>query len=839
MAAEDELKDIKEILASIRDQNKIANSPSQSALDYKQYAAELKLARDELNMLDEGTGAYNRKLREVEKLTALTKNAMRDQRRESDALSLSIGGLTTAMDMLGNTLDTVIVKFGELVTEVMKEVKELDTLTIQFQAATGASAAMASNIGGLTDRLRVFGVSNKEAAETVDALYKNFTMFTQLNVDTQDKLGDTVALLGELGVSASTSAKLLESSFRTFGNSVEESNQLLVDMRGTARALQIPIEQLTSDFLEQESAFAILGDKGPEAFKKIAAASKSTGIAVSNLIDISDKFDDFDTAVSMAANLQAFGITLDPIAAQVEQGPLARVMMLKDAFIDAGYTAENFVKLSRQRQKAIANSMQTDPVTAIKILRGEFDELTDSVEETQYTFEDMKKEAFGLKGLDQVFNNMMSSFKRPIEEIQKAGRRTFEAFTPTIEMFEKYSADMIEKTEEFVKSNSELVGGLAIAYNMINLDVVQKSYDAFKGIMSFSGSLLSNMFTFKGLLLTIAGGGLFMIRGQLGDIIDTFKDQGIVAGLMALGSAFVDLFNDLKQKVIDAGFDGKKKKKLGGLVLDAAIFGFYRVIDYLQPIFIKMKAFFINMWNELEDDGTFDMIGDKIGQVFTRAMSKIPIIGGLFEMNTTGAMAGLGGAALGAKLGLAGGPLAPITVPLGALTGGLMGVNAGNDYQNAAEEMLGIVPEKPQRETFEEIEARLTKEQVAGRGDFVRRVGAARAEMNASLAEFQKTKGAQTIDEKTAVVMQKASKVMEVVEPRLAKVSTSLDSGLASLKKGLEEGLDNVVEKLGEMYNAQKNEHNKFTGEVVLDGKQVGDVVFTRLDSKIRGRTGR
>ena len=232
MAEVDELKDIKQILASIRDQNKIANTATQSALDYKQYAAELKLARDELNLLEKGTGAYNRKLREVEKLSSLTKNALQDQRRESDLLSLSINGLSAAMDMLGNSIDTVVVKFGELVSSIMGEVKKLDDLTVQFQAATGASAAMASNIGALTDRLRVFGISNEEeAAKAVGSVYSNFTLFSRLNEETQDSLLDTVALMGELGVSADTSAKLLEISFRNLGSSVQGANDLLIDMR--------------------------------------------------------------------------------------------------------------------------------------------------------------------------------------------------------------------------------------------------------------------------------------------------------------------------------------------------------------------------------------------------------------------------------------------------------------------------------------------------------------------------------------------------------------------------------------------------------------------------------
>ena len=83
MAAEDELKDIKQILGQIRDQNKTTvGVGSQSSRDLAQYTTELKMARQELDLLEKGSGAYNRKLREVEKLTAQARNAMKDQREK-------------------------------------------------------------------------------------------------------------------------------------------------------------------------------------------------------------------------------------------------------------------------------------------------------------------------------------------------------------------------------------------------------------------------------------------------------------------------------------------------------------------------------------------------------------------------------------------------------------------------------------------------------------------------------------------------------------------------------------------------------------------------------------
>ena len=808
MAAEDELKDIKEILASIRDQNAIrdAGVATQSALDYKQYAAELKLARDELALLEKGTGAYNRKQREVERLSALTKNALKDQRREADMLSLSINGLSSAMDMLGNSIDLVVVKLAGLVSSVMADVKELDNLTVQFQAATGASANMASNIGGLTDRMRVFGVSNQEAADAVKSLYSNFTLFTRLNETTKEGLLDTVALMGELGVSADTSAQLLESSFRTFGMSVDEANGLLIDLRGTARALEVPVEQLTSDFLAQESVIATLGEEGVDAFKRIAAASKGTGVSVGTLMDVFTKFDDFDAAANIAANLQQFGISLDFMTMQQIEDPLERVKMYRNALLEAGYTADNFTSLHRSAQLALSEAMEMDIPNALKLLRGEFDELVETAEQAEYTFEEMKKDAFGLKGFDQVLNNMMNSFKRPIEEIQKAGRRTFEAFTPTIEMFEKYSNDMLKTTEKFIANNSELVGGIAIAYNLFNLDVIQQSYNAFKGIMSFSGTLLTNMFSFKGLLLSLVGGGFYLIRDQLGDIIDTFNEQGIIGGLKALGSAFLGVFNEFKTKAIDAGFDANFFSKLTTLALDALALGFLKAADYLAPIFDRMKVELILLYQTMRDDGTFDRIADGLGYIFTKALSTIPFIGKLFGLNTGGMIGGLaggigGGALAGAKLGTV---LGPYGIAGGAILGGLAGGFAGQSIGGIGD------PDKPITETREQITARVAAQRAAGATDLANRLSRAEDRFDASLTAYSGTAGARTVEQKAAVVMEKTGKVMDVIEPRLTKVSTTMNEGFVSVKEGIVEGLGALVETLEKMNTASTEAHNEW-----------------------------
>jgi len=630
MAAEDELKDIKRILGQIRDQSKTSTGAvgTASSRDMTQYTSELKMARQELELLDKGSGEYNRKLREVEKLTAQARNAMKDQRRETDLLALSMQGVTGAMDMLGNAVDKVIVKFGELVASVMAEAKQLDNLTVQFQAATGASAQMAGNIGALTDRLRLFGVSSEEASEAIGSLYGGFNLFTQLNEDQQQQLGATVAVLGELGVSAQTSAKILETSMMAMGMSVEQSTGLLMDMRGTAQALQVPIEQLSSDFLAAENRIVQLGARGPDAFKKLSAQAKATGVEVTTLLGVVEQFDTFEGAANAAAQLGAVLGTsvLDPLTLMSMESPADQIEYLRDSLINAGVTAENFGQQSRFMQKAVAKAMGTDTTTAVKILRGEFDELNEAAQEATMTFEEMRKEAFGLKGFDEVVNNMMGALKRPISDIQKATRATFEGLTPLISRFEKFNADLIKQTTSFVEKNSQLVGAVGILYNLANIDGIQQGYEIFKGIASFTGSVMSNLFSIKGVLAVMAGGAIYLIRERLGEIYDIFKDpkKGPIEAIKAVGAALTDVFNEYKKKAIEMGFDKAFFSALKEKFKTSAVTTYHTFRDeFLKPLLTNLQVEFIYHFEQMKANGTFEKIGNYLGDAFGQAMEQV------------------------------------------------------------------------------------------------------------------------------------------------------------------------------------------------------------------------
>ena len=815
MAANDELKDIKQILGQIRDQGQTqSGTGSQSSRDLGQYTRELKLARDELNLLDKGSGEYNRKLREVEKLTRQARNAMKDQRRETDLLTLSVEGVTGAMDMLGNAADKVIVKFGGLVKSIFDEVKQLDNLTMQFRASTGASAAMANNIGHLTDRLRMFGVSSAESAKAVDTLYKNFTAFSELNANNQVTLGETVGILSELGMSADTSSAVLDLSFRALNHTVEESNELLLDMYRTSKFLQVPIEQLSQDFQKAQTEIVALGIRGPEAFKKLESASKATGLGVDGILGISDKFKTFQETAGILSKMSTlygkqFG---DPQQLQRERqkGSAALLGYLQREFNEVGETFESFSAKRVSEKEMIAEGLGVSLVTISKLLKGDLSELEKAAENIDYTFEQMKKDAFGLKGFDEILTNTINSFKRPITEIGNAGRASFEAFEPMRKRFEEMNKDLIKTTEEFVANNSKLVGNAVLLYNLAGLDGVQQGYELFKGIASFSGSVLGNLFSIKGVLAVMVGGSFYLLREQIGDIYKILKDDGPVAAIKAIGAALTDVFNEYKLKALEMGFDKTFFDALKTKFKTFAITTYHTFRDeWLKPMFRTLQVEMIYHFEQMKSNGTFAKIGGMIADVFKFAVgSAISVALFAFE-NLLDSIPGISTLSTRYRAGLR------------AAANAAAPGNSGPARSRA--DIRADLAEGDRPKTAEE-----RRERLAGRREVIDAV------INDKIAtmQLQNTKGMQTINTESAKAMKKLTdttdETMRAIGPQLQDVKKEIENGWTSMKdmgEGLLEELKKVVKEMGD---ANDRAHENLANRPVIlevDKREFGRAV--------------
>jgi hypothetical protein len=401
---------------------------------------------------------------------------------------------------------------------------------------------MAANIGELNDRLRMYGISTQEAASAVGEMYSNLTTFSRMSKEQQAELGRTVALLSEVGMSASTSVKILENSTKTLGYSLVESEQLLLELRGTAMALQVPVEQLASDFASAENMVAALGRTGPSSFNKLAAAAKATGVELGTIIGIAEKFDTFESAASATQSLNAVlgGNFLDSLTMIQEVDPAQRFMHIRDAIFAAGHSVESLANSNDYYlKKSLAATLGLPVSDFMKMLTGDVEELTGEVEKVSVSFDELAKDAFGMKGFDEILSNVVEGFKRPVSQIQEVTRKQFAFFEPMLDRFEKWNKSMIDKTQVWVEKNAKLVGTVGLLYNLANIDGVQQGLKIFGQMASFTGNMLNNLFSLKGLLLAMSAGVLYLIRDDLGKIKDAFMGPqgGIFNGLTALFDA--------------------------------------------------------------------------------------------------------------------------------------------------------------------------------------------------------------------------------------------------------------------------------------------------------------
>jgi len=270
---------------------------------------------------------------------------------------------------------------GTFVNNTIALAKEQDKAISAFRRATGATAEYNIQITQAERRNFLYGVSASDAGAATQTLFTSFSNFTNLTEGQKAGLIDTTALLQKLGVDASTSAKLMDQAMRASGKSVSETNDLMLDLAGSAQALGVSMQQMTSDFASNFGELAKYGDNAMEVFKGLAVQAKNSGLEVSTLIKIASQFDKFDSAAQSVGRLNAilggpYLNSIDMLNASEED----RIEILSRSIEASG---RQFDALGRFEQQAIASAMGTSVEEAQRLF---------NMSDEQYRLDAIKQE---------------------------------------------------------------------------------------------------------------------------------------------------------------------------------------------------------------------------------------------------------------------------------------------------------------------------------------------------------------------------------------------------------------------------------------------------------------
>ena len=301
---------------------------------------------------------------------------------------------------------------------------ELGNVENSFMKATGASEEFATSITETYAATRIYTVTAEDAGKATQALFNTFTDFTFQNTTTRKSLQRTGAILEKLGISNEKFAQSIQVSTKGLGMSADEAGQSMIDLEKYARELGVSPERLSQQFLDASDSLQKLGENGDEAFRDLAAASKVTGLEVSKLLNIVNKFDTFERAARQAGKLNAAlgGNFVNAMDLMMETDPTARFEMIRDSILDTGLS---FDEMSYYQKNFYKDALGLESIGDLALsLSGNMDAVSESTKKTQGDYEEAAKRAKTLASFQEQLKALFAEMVPVLSSVVR-GIRNF------------------------------------------------------------------------------------------------------------------------------------------------------------------------------------------------------------------------------------------------------------------------------------------------------------------------------------------------------------------------------------------------------------------------------
>lgn len=232
-----------------------------------------------------------------------------------------------------------------------------DNAAASISRLAGDSAKLQSVLSSTARGATAYGISFEQAGKAIEGLYTELNTFSNLNTKVQAELTISVAKLDKLGISSQQSAKQIATLTQIMGMSESQAAKTSEQLAGFALAIGKSPTQVASDFAGASDRLGAYGNKMLDVFKNLEAQSKGTGVALNDLLSITEKFQTFEGAATAAGKLNAalgggFVNAMELLEASSED-PAKAIDLLRDRLNDAGLA---FDKLSFYEKKLIADA---------------------------------------------------------------------------------------------------------------------------------------------------------------------------------------------------------------------------------------------------------------------------------------------------------------------------------------------------------------------------------------------------------------------------------------------------------------------------------------------------
>ena len=356
------------------------------------------------------------------------------------------GGSNSALQML-NTLASV--GLSSFINATIGAALAADKAEVAFRRTTGASKALARTMTDSYVATREMGVTLEQAQQTITSLKNTFTDFTMITERAATEIQNTGNTMQRLGVSSDSFATTIQIANKVLGQTGEQAASTAQELEILAFKIGVAPTQMINDFGAARDSVAKLGADGVRAFKELARVSKITGLEVTKLLAITDKFDTFEGAATQAGKLNAAlgGNFVNAMDLMTATDPVERFEMIRGAIEEAGLS---FDTMSYYQKKFYADSLGLDSVGDLaNMMSGDMSALGN---EMNMTSADFAEQAVRAQEMQDV-----------MEKLKTLMRSLIPVFTPLIDALTAM-AEHMSKNIEFYKIAINVIGGLILLY---------------------------------------------------------------------------------------------------------------------------------------------------------------------------------------------------------------------------------------------------------------------------------------------------------------------------------------------------------------------------------------
>ncbi len=313
----------------------------------------------------------------------------------------ALGGLSAAFVAVGIAA-FVWKKIFKLAIEVMDAQSA-------FMKATGASREFASSLNEVTEDVRRFGASAKEAGESFQALFTGVSDFTMMSVGAREEITKSAVALSKLGVSNQDFARGSQIAIKAMGQTGVQAAATQREIAALGMDIGVAPSKMAADFAEAGPQLAKFGSDGVRAFKDLAVAAKVTGIEVGRLMSITGQFDTFEGAATAAGKLNAAlgGNFVNAMELVTATDPVERFKMIRDSILDAGLS---FDEMSYYQRKFFAESAGLEGEAELAaLMSGNMDSLAGNIGKTSDQYANMAEQAAKAQSFQEKIDTLFMS----------------------------------------------------------------------------------------------------------------------------------------------------------------------------------------------------------------------------------------------------------------------------------------------------------------------------------------------------------------------------------------------------------------------------------------------